>query len=74
MTWNPRDGDWVLVIANEDGSPGVHTTTDFGIRTPVFDWAAPALLGIGVIVLGGGILLIVIGARTRRVQDTPTGQ
>lgn len=68
VRWNPGDGDWVLVVANEDGSPGVHATTDVGMRTPVFGWAAPVLLGVGVVVLGGGVLLIVVGGRTRRVS------
>lgn len=72
--WNPADGDWVVVVANEDGSPGVHATADVGLRTPVFGWAAPVLLGVGVVVLGGGVLLIVVGARTRRVDDVPAGR
>lgn len=69
--WNPGDGDWVLVVANEDGSPGVRTRADLGMRTPVFGWAAPVLLGVGVVVLGGGILLIVVGARTPRPAAGP---
>jgi hypothetical protein len=74
VRWDPGDGDWVLVVANEDGSPGVHVTTDVRMQMPVFGWAAPVLLGVGVVVLGGGVLLIVIGARTRRADRAPVEQ
>lgn len=68
VTWNPTDGDWVLVVANENGSPGVHVTTDVGMSTPVLERATPVLVGVGVVVLGGGVLLIVVGAGTRRAR------
>lgn len=68
ISWDPGDGDWVLLIANENGGPGVHATADVGMRTPMFSWAAPVLTVVGVVLLGLAVLLIVLGARSRATE------
>jgi len=54
VTWRPRSGEWALVIARADGSPGVRAKVDVGAK-------APSLVGLGVGLLIGGLLLIALG-------------
>jgi len=35
LFWEPSDGDWLLVVAGVDGSPGVHATVRVGMRSPM---------------------------------------
>jgi hypothetical protein len=54
LTWKVTKGDWAVVIANADGSPGVAVQARLGAK---FSWLGP--LSIGLIV--GGIVLLLIG-------------
>lgn len=53
VTWLPETGQWALVIARADGSPGVRAEVDVGAR-------APSVAGVGIGLLIGGLLLIVL--------------
>ncbi|MBL7499369.1 DUF4389 domain-containing protein [Frankia sp. CNm7] len=53
LIWEPRDGDWTLVIANEDGAAGVAARTDLGATVPDLGTWSTIALGIG-----GGLLLL----------------
>ncbi|HEY9292784.1 MAG TPA: hypothetical protein VIP98_16000 [Microlunatus sp.] len=71
LTWRPSNGDWVLLVANADGSIGVDVSASAGVRMPIvgmqmFGWVAWIVFGTGVIFLAGGVLLIVLGARRPR--------
>jgi hypothetical protein len=68
LEWKVRDGEWTVVVMNEDASPGVNLDAKVGAKLNLLQglgWG----LGIGGVVLGlGAIALILLGARasTRR--------
>ncbi|HEY9291597.1 MAG TPA: hypothetical protein VIP98_10005 [Microlunatus sp.] len=71
IDWNPTAGDWVVVVANANGSLGVNVTLTAGILLPtlgmpVLGWAGWVLLGAGMILLAVGVLVIASRAQTRR--------
>ncbi len=61
--WEPESGDWTLVVMNPDGSRGVAVDLSLGAKAPVLLWLAIGLLIAGALLLGGGVTLIVFGAR-----------
>ena len=68
LDWKVRDGDWTVVMMNEDAAPGVRVDATVGAKLPLLEGLGQGL-GIGGIALGlGAIALIVLGARasTRR--------
>ena len=72
MTWTVQSGNWTIVVANADGSPGVTVDARIGAKLP---WLGP--LGIGLIIGGAvffiiGVLVIIFAVRGRR--RTPPGQ
>ena len=44
LTWEPEDGDWTMVVMNQDGSAGVDVTADVGATVPVLPRAVRWLL------------------------------
>lgn len=66
LRWKVRDGDYRLVIMNADGSRGVDADGDVGITIPhttTFGWV---LIGLGLVLIAGGVIAIVLGARRPR--------
>lgn len=55
LEWELEGGDWVVVVMNADGSPGV--SVDAAVAAKV-DWLLPLALGL----LGGGFVFVVIGS------------
>jgi hypothetical protein len=53
LTWEPAEGDWMLVVMNADGSAGLQVEARVGAEFP-------ALAGIAWTVLVGGLLLIAL--------------
>jgi hypothetical protein len=53
LEWDVEDGQWIVVLMNSDGGPGVFTDMTVGIRSG-------ALLGIGITMLIVGALLLLI--------------
>ena len=51
MTWTPADGDWVLVVMNADGTPGVNVAGEVGAELPILPWLAAGLIAGGAVVL-----------------------
>ena len=41
MRWTVRSGDWMVLVMNADGSPGVTVRADVGVSSPVL----PSLAG-----------------------------
>jgi hypothetical protein len=55
LTWDPEDGDWVVVLMNEDGSSGVEADLSIGAEVDPLLW-----IGIGTLL--GGLLVLLLGA------------
>ena len=53
LTWTPSEGDWVLVVMNADGAPGVDVSAEVAAELPVLPWVAAGLMTLGLVVLGG---------------------
>lgn len=70
LTWEARGGRWAVVIMNADGSPAVAADIEIGVRSDAVMPIAIVMIVAGGLVLVGGIVLIVIGARGRRVPPS----
>jgi hypothetical protein len=63
LRWTARTGDWMVVVMNPDGSPGVTVRMDVGVSAPALPWLATWLLVTGVTVGLIGAVLILIPVR-----------
>ncbi len=63
LTWQARSGNWIVVVMNAGGAPGVSVTADAGATVPALTGIAVGFLVAGVVVAAGAIALIVIPAR-----------
>ena len=63
LTWTVRDGDWMAVVMNSDGSPGITVRADAGLSSPALPWLAGELLTAGVLIGVAGAALIIVPAR-----------
>ena len=66
-----RPGRWSVVVMNTDGSPAVAADVQVGARSGALTPIAVTLLVVGGVTLIGAVVLIVVGARGRRVEDLP---
>ncbi len=66
IAWDPRGGDWTLVVMNPDGSAPVAVDVSVGARLPFLHPLAVGLLSAGAVVLvaaGAGLWLAVPRSR-----------
>lgn len=63
LSWRMTDGQWAVVVANADGSPGVDVRIRAAAQVPGLGGIAVGLAVAGIGALGVGIVLIVAGAR-----------
>ena len=73
LTWPSRDGTWILVVTNADGSSPVNAHITVDVTAPSLAWISATLLGIGTLTLIGGVLLIAI-PMSRAARERPPGQ
>lgn len=66
LNWNIDDGDWSVVVMNEDGSPGVYADISGGAKVPFLDELGWTAIGSGTALLVGGLGLIVLSVRPPR--------
>ena len=64
VQWTVSDGDWSIVVMNEDASRGVDVFGSVEVKLPVLGPASIILLVVALLMLAGGIALTVSGART----------
>lgn len=58
IEWEPRAGDWTLVVMNGEGTTPVAADVSVGATVPILDDVAIGLLiGGGALLLGAGVLL-----------------
>jgi hypothetical protein len=69
LVWEPREGDWTIVVMNADGSPDVAVSAAVGATVPVLSWGGGTLLvlGLGGLLLGSVVLAVAIA--TARPSD-----
>ncbi len=71
LTWEPADGDWMLVIMNADGAAGLQVEGRVGAEFPALGGIAWGLLIGGVLLTAVAILLLVFAIRTPRDRRPP---
>jgi hypothetical protein len=60
LTWEVQDGDWTVVVMNQDASPGLTVRAEAGLSALALPWLAGELLAAGVLLgLTAGALIIV---------------
>ncbi|WP_232828100.1 DUF4389 domain-containing protein [Kribbella monticola] len=70
ITWQPRAGDWTIVVLNADGSRAVQADLGVGATVPWLDDLSFSLIGIGLLLLLGGAVLIALPLRNRPTPAT----
>jgi hypothetical protein len=71
LTWDPAEGDWMLVVMNADGSAGLLVEARVGAEFPALAGLGWGLTVAGVLVTVIAVLLLVIAARTPRDRRLP---
>jgi hypothetical protein len=66
LDWKAREGDWSVVVMNQDASAGVDVGVKAGAKLGFLEPLGYGLLGIGLLVLAAGGALIAGGVRSRR--------
>jgi hypothetical protein len=69
VTWEPEDGDWTIVVMNQDGSAGVDVTADVGVTAPIVSRIVHGLVAASVVAaaLGAlGLRFLQVSVRRRR--------
>jgi hypothetical protein len=49
LTWTPEDGNWTMIVMNQDGSAGVDVSADVGATAPILPRAVKWLLGASLL-------------------------
>ena len=66
LTWDVDDGDWSIVVMNADGSAGVDTLVDTGVKLPWLTALGWGVLGAGLIGALVAWLITLVAIRGRR--------
>mgnify|MGYP001820953170 CR=1 FL=1 len=66
LTWNLESGNWSVVLMNEDGSTGIDSAVTVAGKVPFLRPIGAALIVVGLIGLGVGVLLTYFGIRSDR--------
>lgn len=64
--WEPKDGDWRVVLMNEDASRGVSSEMSIGAELDTILWIGIGLLVAGGLFAAGAAAAITAGVRRRR--------
>ena len=71
LEWKPDVGRWVLVIMNEDGSPGIDVSGAVGAEAPWLLWMGLGLLLAGLAALAAGAFMVYLAARRPKAGAAP---
>jgi hypothetical protein len=71
LTWEPAEGDWMLVVMNADASAGLQVEARVGAEFPALEGIGWAVLIGGVLITAIAVLLLWIAVRTPRDRRTP---
>jgi hypothetical protein len=64
LTWEPAEGDWMLVVMNADGSPGLQVEARVGAEFPALTPIGWGVLIGGLLLTAVAVVLLVVGIRT----------
>ena len=67
LDWKPEDGDWRVIVMNDDASRGAESELSIGAELDSVIWVGIALLVAGALFAAGAALAITAGARRRGV-------
>ena len=67
VEWEANDGSWIVVLMNEDASPGVAADVDVGAKSGAIFAIAFTMVGLGLVGIAVAITLIIVA--TRRPAD-----
>jgi hypothetical protein len=75
LDWQPRSGDWTVVVMRADGGAGIAVTARAGATLPALVWVATGLLVVGLLVFAGGAVAVVVPVHraARPVGGPPAG-
>jgi Domain of unknown function (DUF4389) len=65
LDWDPEDGDWRVVLMNDDATRGVDAEISIGAELDPVVWIGVGLFALGVLLAAGAALAITAGARRR---------
>lgn len=65
LIWEVEEGNWVAVLMNADGSPGVIADVTVGARSPAVLPIGVTMLALGVLLLIVAVVIIVLAAVSR---------
>jgi hypothetical protein len=71
LLWEPRDGDWSIVLMNTDASAGVTVRGDLSAEFPPLPWVAAGLLIAGAVLALVAGWLLMRGLRRETVAARP---
>ena len=71
LTWDVEDGDWSIVVMNEDASSGVDVDVTAGADVPFLTGAGWGSLSAGLILIGIAAGIAVLGVRASRRNGVP---
>jgi Domain of unknown function (DUF4389) len=66
LDWDPEDGDWRVVVMNEDARRGVSAELSIGAELDSVLWLGVGFLALGALLAGGAALAITAGVRRGR--------
>ncbi len=66
VSWEPKPGEWSVVVMNADASRGVVADLAVAVRAPVLLPMAVAAMALGVLIGALGAVLLVLAARLVR--------
>lgn len=65
LEWEPREGDYWIVVMNLDGSVGVDVDAGFGVKAPFLSFIGKGLLFGGFVCFGIGAIVIYLAVVRR---------
>jgi hypothetical protein len=74
LEWDVAEGEWVVVLMNADGSPGILADVTVGMRSGALLAVGVSMLAVGGVLLAIAVAIILAGALSRRAERDPTDE
>ncbi len=63
LTWDGQHGHWMVVVMNQDASPGITVRAEAGMSALALSWLAGELLALGLLTGPAAGALIIVSVR-----------